>query len=372
MTSKHQLLNFLQPLVFGSFINVVGLMIQNRVDEAFIPRAILVSLISFLTAPLRLLERLHYGWQVKRSRISDPPIFIIGHWRSGTTHLHNLLCQDENLIGVSTLQTIAPEMYFIGDKTIKSIAERILPPTRLMDNMAWSMDSPQEEEFAIANMSPYSFYHHWTFPRKARYYFEKYALFNEVPKKVIAKWKEIYVSILTKAGLHKGGKRLVIKNPTNTGRIKVLLELFPRAKFIHIYRDPYRVYLSTKHLYRRTLPITQLQEISDAETEDNILLFYKELMQRYLADKELIPPENLVEVKFETLEEKPLEELERIYKHLALPGFKEAKPVFQSYLDARADYQKNQYDGLDKDLIAKVNQHWGFAIETWGYQKLAT
>jgi hypothetical protein len=372
MTSKHQLLNFLQPLVFGSFINVVGLMIQNRVDEAFIPRAILVSLISFLTAPLRLLERLHYGRQVKRSRISDPPIFIIGHWRSGTTHLHNLMCQDEHLIGVSTLQTIAPEMCFIGDKTIKSIAEKILPATRVMDNMAWSMDSPQEEEFAIANMSPYSFYHHWTFPRKARYYFEKYALFNEVPKKVIAKWKEIYVSILTKAGLHKGGKRLVIKNPTNTGRIKVLLELFPNAKFIHIYRDPYRVYLSTKHLYRKTLPITQLQEISDAETEDNILLFYKELMQRYLADKELIPPENLVEVKFESLEENPLEELQRIYEQLGLPGFEMAKAVFQSYMHARADYQKNQYEGLDQDLIAKVNQHWGFAIETWGYQKLAT
>ena len=234
------------------------------------------------------------------------------------------------------------------------------------------MDSPQEEEFAIANMSPYSFYHHWTFPRKARYYFEKYALFNEVPKKVIAKWKEIYVSILTKAGLHKGGKRLVIKNPTNTGRIKVLLELFPNAKFIHIYRDPYRVYLSTKHLYRKTLPITQLQEISDAETEDNILLFYKELMQRYLADKELIPPENLVEVKFESLEENPVEELQRIYEQLGLPGFEMAKAVFQSYMYARADYQKNQYEGLDQDLIAKVNRHWGFAFEAWAYQKLAT
>jgi hypothetical protein len=62
------------------------------------------------------------------------------------------MTRDNNLGFVTTLQTLAPQAYLVGDITVKPLLARILPPTRLMDNMRWSMDSPQKEEFAIANM----------------------------------------------------------------------------------------------------------------------------------------------------------------------------------------------------------------------------
>jgi hypothetical protein len=279
------------------------------------------------------------------------------------------MCLDETLGYVTTLQTIAPQAFLVGEKTVKSWIARLLPPTRVMDNMTWSLDSPQEEEFAIANLSPYSFYHHWSFPRRVGEYFEKYALFRGVSEAILSRWKSIYLYVLRKATLRMGNRRLVLKNPTNTGRISVLLELFPDAKFIHIHRDPYRVFQSTRHLYSKTLSVTQLQEVSQEEIDAVILSVYRDMMKRFLEEKSLIPPENLVEVRFEDLESDPLSQLQRIYSELNLAGFDGVQLVFRSYLSERKNYQKNAYTPLDEETVSKINREWRFALEAWGYAR---
>jgi hypothetical protein len=354
-----------QPLALGSFRNWLKLLWHNRgVDRAYTRRALFVSLSSFFTAPFRLVERTKYSNVIKNVTV-ESPIFIVGHWRSGTTYLHYLMCQDKSLGYVSTFQAIAPDLFLVSNRLLRPLLSRLMPSSRIMDNIALSLDGPQEEEIGVANLSPFSFYHHLYFPRQAREYF-KYTLFDDTPETVVAGWKQAYLTILRKGALNAAGKRLVIKNPVNTGRIKFLLDLFPDAKFIHIYRNPYRVFLSTCHLYEKVLPITQLQEISRDEIETNILLFYRQLVQRFLAEKSLIPTHNLVEVKFEDLEANPLAELRRIYAGLDLPGLSAAEPAFRAYAASQADYQKNKYD-LDEAVVEKVNQHWGFAVEAWGY-----
>src|SRR5665648_1005332 len=102
------------------------------------------------------------------------------------------------------------------------------------------------------------------------------------------------------------GKRLILKNPANTARIKLLLELYPEAQFIHIYRNPYVVYMSTKHFYNKMVQAFTFQKISDADLEDHILWIYKRMMESYFEEKKLIPKGNLVEIKFENLESEPL------------------------------------------------------------------
>ena len=96
-----------------------------------------------------------------------------------------------------------------------------------------------------------------------------------------------------------GGRRLVLKNPANTGRIRALLNLFPDAKFIHIYRNPYDVFLSTVWLQRSVIPRSQVQDISPDTVEAHVLRFYIQLQQKYLAEKDLIPAGSLAEVRFE-------------------------------------------------------------------------
>ena len=97
--------------------------------------------------------------------------------------------------------------------------------------------------------------------------------------------------------------------------------------------------------------------------------FYAQLMQKLLADRPLIPEGNLVEVRFEDLETKPLDVLRTIYETLGLPGFAEAEPRFRSYLESIAGYKKLDYKP-DDSVTAKVNEHWGFALDALGYQRI--
>jgi hypothetical protein len=174
------------------------------------------------------------------------------------------------------------------------------------------------------------------------------------------------LAVLRKATLRTGGKRLVLKNPANSGRIRKLLKLFPDAKFVHLYRNPYDVFLSTWWAYRAVVPRSQVQEISSVQVEAHVLRFYAQLLRHYLADRALIPTRNLVEVKFEDLEVAPLVQLRHVYDGLGLPGFAQAEPAFRAYLASTAGYQKNQYE-LTDEVIAKVNRHWQFAFAEWGY-----
>jgi hypothetical protein len=362
------------PVALGSFRSWATLLWNTRdIDTIYIPRALYVTLSTLFTSPLRLYEQLRYGEAVRNTPLHPSPIFIIGHWRTGTTHLHNLMSKDTRLGFVSTFQTIAPGFCLAGDKTIGPFLDRRAKKahrTRVIDNIPLEFDAPQEEEFAIANMSPYSLIHQYSFPRQAPFFFEKYTLFQDLPERIRVKWIDVYLTILRKATLRTGGKRLVLKSPNNTARIGTLLELFPGAKFIHICRNPYRVFRSTRIVYERVLPGAQLQKISMGEIDTFILRFYDQLMRKYIADRPLIPAGNLVEVKFEHLEVAPLAQLRRIYDVLRLPGFAEAEPAFSTYLSSIEGYQKNSYE-IDAEVIAKVNRHWQFAFDEWGYDRLA-
>lgn len=361
------------PVALGSFRSWLKLLSESGgIDKAFLPRVLFVSLTTCLTSPLKFYERLRYDRAVKSTIIHPSPIFIIGHWRSGTTHLHNLLCQDENMGYVSTYQALVPGFCLSGEKTLKplmAIAAQKTHPTRIIDNIPLILDAPQEEDFAVANMSPYSSTHLFSFPRQAASFFDRYVIFRDLPERTLLEWRQIYLNILRKATIMSGGRRLVLKNPANTGRINTLLDLFPEAKFIHIYRNPYTVFLSTRYAYQMVLPRSQVQYIAFDQVENHILKCYTQLIQKFQRDKTLIPDGNLVEIKFEDLEVEPITQLEKIYQALSLPGFAEAKPAVNTYLDSIEGYQKNHYD-LNDEIIAKVNNHWGFAIEAWGYPRL--
>jgi len=159
---------------------------------------------------------------------------------------------------------------------------------------------------------------------------------------------------------------MLLKNPVNTARIRILLELFPNAKFIHVYRNPYVVYKSTQRFYRSVLKLVGLQELTEAELDRNILDFYRQMMQRFFKEKHLIPKGHLTEVRYEDLEKEPIGELERIYAELSLPGWETARPRIEAYLATLDDYAKNHHAYTLRD-IDRVQQEWGFALDQWGY-----
>jgi omega-hydroxy-beta-dihydromenaquinone-9 sulfotransferase len=341
---------------------------SSDVDSGQRFRAALISLLSPGLAPLRFAEKLLYGKRVAAQEIHEPPIFILGHWRTGTTHLHNLLCRDPNLGYVTTFQTLAPASCLVGLHTLRHLVNFITPRKRHMDNMSISADHPQEEEFALCNLTPHTFYRGWYFPKEMPELFRQYALFDGIAEDELEEWRRVYLGVLKKATIHADGRRLVLKNPVNTARVKALLHLFPDAKFIHIHRNPYVVFKSTQRLLRTTMDITALQTISDQEIEDYVLTFYRDMMTRFLEERALIPEGNLVEVPFEDLEENPMAELARIYEQADLPGWDAARPRMEAYLASLDAYQKNHFTMREADM-AKVEKHWQFSLDEWGYNR---
>lgn len=87
---------------------------------------------------------------------TPPPIvFILGHWRSGTTFLHELLGTDQKFIAPTSLECFATEHYLRWGDFLSSLKWAI-PARRPMDDMAMGWHRPQEDELALSQ---------WAFPR---------------------------------------------------------------------------------------------------------------------------------------------------------------------------------------------------------------
>lgn len=364
---------FEHPVALGSFRAWLGVVAEaETVDPVLWPRVAAIALTTLATSPLRALERARFGRVVAGAPLHPEPLFVLGHWRTGTTHLLNLLAQDPQFGFVSTYQAMVPGFCLSTERWVKPWLARSLArnhPTREIDNMPLDLDAPQEEAFALGNLTHRASLHVFALPRQGLRVFERYGLLDGLDEAERRAWIDTYVRLLRTASYRGGGRRLVLKDPSNTGRIRTLLELFPRARFVHIVRDPHRVLPSTLGIYRVVLAKAQLQRVSPAEVEELVLAIYERLMGRYLAERQLIPPGQLTEVRYEELEERPLAELERVYGELGIGGFEEARPAVDRYLAGLGEFRKNDYR-VDRDVAAKVGARWGFALDAWGYPRL--
>jgi omega-hydroxy-beta-dihydromenaquinone-9 sulfotransferase len=353
--------------LLGSFSNWIKILWRNKgCDRGYVVFTAVVTLLRLMTTIPRLFEKILFSKKINSTPINHPPVFIIGHWRSGTTYLHSLMIRDENLGHMTMLQAVSPQLFLVMGSLVRKILAWRMPETRPMDNLPMSPDVPQEEEFAMANATGLSFYLSWIFPRNAREYFGRFALFEDIPSGRLRTWKKRYLGLLRKITMVSNGRRLVLKNPVNTGRIPILLELFPDARFIHIYRNPIAVYPSTLNLYDKMLGMCSVQHVLTPEIEEYVLSFYESLMKKYFYDKHLIPKKNLVEVKFEDMESDPMNEVRRIYEHLRLPGFELAEDLFAEYIGSLKNYQKNSYH-ISPHTVEKLRRRWQFSFDTLGY-----
>ena len=321
-----------------------------------------------LGSPLRMWESVRNGRRIDEIEIDKPPVFIVGHWRSGTTHLHNLMSQDEQFGCVRMAQALAPDCSLTTRSWLPDLFSRIFPTRRPMDNLEWPMDAPQEEEIPLTKVTPYSWYLQFLFPKQALEMFKLGVLFEGTSARVKREIRQKYLRILKVASLHDGGRRLLLKNPVSTARIPMLLELFPDAKFVAIHRSPYEVYPSTMNLHRKILNLTSFQDYDDDLIEQNVLAIYDQVMHKYLDDRDLIPSGNLVEVAYVDLDEEPREVLERIYAELGLDGFAEAAPAIDAYIDSQAGYVKNGFT-ISERAAELIEDRWSFAFDEFGYTR---
>lgn len=341
---------------------------ENQIDRIYRFRARKITFYSSLFSTGFLLQRLLFSRKVRKiSFEKDPPLFILGLWRTGTTHLHYLMASDMRYGYMKNHQAFTLNFSLLSLDRLNKILSIFVPGKRPQDNVQVKLDDPAEEEQAFSTMTTRSSIHSFFFPRN-KSYFTRYHLFENISKEEKTAWKKDYLFLLKNIAFYNRKNRLLLKNPHNTGRVKELLELFPEAKFIFIHRDPYTVYRSTKKLYNRMINSQMLQHCSQGEIEKCILKDNAAIMRKYLKERDLIPDGQLIEIGFEELENTPMETMERIYRDLDLDGFKAARPAMEAYLESVKQYKRNIYRQLPPTTLNKLHSAWDFWFKEFGYK----
>jgi len=326
----------------------------NTIAPRYRARArFMTSMSLFNTAAAKIEQRL-YGEAVAATQV-HPPIFILGHWRSGTTLLHNLLACDPQLAAPTLLQTLYPQTFLIFEHQLRLLGF-FAPKTRLIDNMRFDFDQPQEDEFALCNATLLSPYLTWLFPHSQEN-FDRFLTLRDVTPQEHARWSQAFMNFLRKVTL-RANRRLVLKSPAHTARIRILLELCPEAQFIHIHRDPYAVFQSTRHLYQTMWRTTSLQQVGNVDLDELVLRRYEIVYERFVAERPLIPAANYTELGFEELITSPIQTLERLYGELGLDGFAAARPPFIDHMTAVADYRTNKFQPLSPPMREQIHRRW--------------
>lgn len=357
--------NYLAGITAGDWWRLLR---ENRfaVDPVYWHRAAFITLASLANSHYRRRERRLHGPALRRVSIDRPPLFILGHWRSGTTLLHNLLAQDdEQFAYANTYQVVNPHTFLTTEETNTRRFAFLVPERRPMDNMALSFQAPQEDEFALLLDCFRSLYLGITFPRHESRY-ARYLTFEGVQADEIDAWKASLLRFAQKLTL-KYGRALLFKSPPHTARIRLLLEVFPEARFVHVHRDPYRVFRSTQHYFDTAVWYTYLQRPRRDRVDPGILERYETLYTRYFDDRSKIPAGRLHELRFADLEQDPVGQIRQLYAALELPGFAGFEPKLRRYVDSLQGYRKNEYDDLPTALRQTVARRWRRSFEEWNY-----
>jgi hypothetical protein len=258
-------------------------------------------------------------------------------------------------------------MVLTHQRWMKAFTNMGLPRKRPFDSYPMDMDFPQEEEFAMMSLQPKSIYRIFYFPKDFNDIYNRDLYFELLPVTQRMQWENKYTGLIKRAMINTGGRRYVSKNPCHIFRIKTIKELFPDAKFIFIYRNPYTVVESMYLFVNEVLPGSELQHIEGGIQREQIVRLYKDSFKEYMIARESIDPANLVEIKYEEFKKRPVQVLQDVYGQFNIKGFEDALPRMELYLknnhpDSRSSYR------IPPETYHLVNKNAADIISRFGYE----
>lgn len=334
-----------------------------RIAPKGIGLACTVAGVSLADSVLAAAQSAALGGKIRRVQLQEPPIFIIGHWRSGTTHLHELLVRDERLGFADTYECLAPSHALLTGSWLPGMLSWLVPSKRPMDNMSFGWRRPQEDEFALFALGAESPYERIVFPNEIPAGGEDFEFSSAEAE---ANWRRTLQRFLGMVQL-RGGKRIVLKSPPHTARVRLLAEMFPGAKFLHVVRDPQEVFPSTVRLWKTLWETQGVQKPDYDRLEEYVFGTFERMYARFEAERSAIAPGCYAEVKYHDLVAEPLAELQRVYGELGLEGFADARPRVESFVESLGEYQRNRHR-VPPERAAEIARRWGPLMAPYGFE----
>jgi omega-hydroxy-beta-dihydromenaquinone-9 sulfotransferase len=319
--------------------------------------------IGLVVGILARIQALLFSSTINRQVLSDP-VFIIGHWRSGTTFLHELISLDSNHTSPNTYECFNPGHFLLTERQFRRSNTNIVETTRPMDAMTISITSPQEDEFAAISMGLPSPYEVMLFPNDISDFYRRLSPTNWTEKERL-NWKHSMNEFLQGISLIRPG-RMILKSPTHSFRIGFLMKVFPSSHFIHIVRNPCDVYISTKTMWQEMFDLYGLQTSTENLLNEMVLktgLLLEDSLRREIP---LIPANRYHLVKYENLVTRPIQEIEKIYSHFSWAISDEYRSALQSYISKRSSYKASGKQPTIADKPRLLNA-WLSIFQTYDY-----
>ena len=335
-----------------------------RVPPAYWPECLMDLCFAAGNSCAGAVQRLLLSRAVARTKLTADPVFILGHWRTGTTLLHELLALDPRLRAPTTYECLVPHHFLLTGRWLPRWIRFTLPQSRPPDKMLVTWQSPQEDEFALCNLgipSPYATIAFPNEPPQNEAYFEIDAL----PPREQQRWQKALLTFCQQLTYARPG-RLVLKSPTHTFRLPTLTRMFLAARFIHIVRNPFAVFSSTVRLWRSMYATYGYQRPVDHGLEEYVLTTFARMHERLESTRGLVAPGQLVDVRYEDLVREPVDTIRRLYETLELGDFEPARPAIERYFADRAGYEPNRH-AVKQRWRDEICCRWQSYFERYGY-----
>ena len=136
--------NAICGITLSAWLEVLWRRRQHVEWSRYWQRVVFISAIALFNSLLAVVEYVIYGRAIARQRVHTRPLFILGHPRTGTTLLHNLLSLDVETFGVCSTFCAGFPSSFLWFERFKSLLSGMCDSKRPMDDMELSLDVPQE------------------------------------------------------------------------------------------------------------------------------------------------------------------------------------------------------------------------------------
>jgi omega-hydroxy-beta-dihydromenaquinone-9 sulfotransferase len=359
------------PAPTSPVLDFTHLLLQHGPSARYLPRILVYYVKLLFFEPFRWLENLLVRRRPDGLRLREDPVFILGYYRSGTTHLQEVLLQDPRFGYLNFYQCYFQKGFLVTERFFKKTFGRIMTAIRFRHpahGVPFEFDLPGEEDVSLT-ASGFGNAACWgqLFPRSFRAFFSKFVLFEGCSEEERAIFERELQDLIGRVSVAHGGKRLLLKSPPHTARVAMLRRLYPGAKFIFIRRNPYLMYKSNQKLWRSFYGQC-LQSFDDEQAREGILWSFDRILDRYEREKRLLAPGQLVEVAYEKFAADPLGVLRSIYQELGLGSFDDVQPRFQEYLARKHGTNVDRYR-IDERDVRDVEAHWKRWLDAWGYSR---
>lgn len=313
-------------------------------------------------------ERLFRARRIRASRISAQPLFLLGHYRCGTTLLHKLLAANPEWVYPELMDFFfpffSPRLHAWLFPWVKKALALLHVRNPYFHQYDLRMEDPVEEDlhFAFA-VSPVSTYWGFVFSGSAREWLNRTIAFRD--EAVRKRWQAGYFYGIQRLSYRKKGKMLVLKSPPSMGRVGALLELFPEARFVYISRKPVDVFRSMEKMANQVI-VRQfsVQGLDKDAIREMVLDHYLTLFRAYQAEKGTIPEGRLIEIRYDELMQSPLETIQKVFTTLGLGDWEAYLPHLEAALSKEKAYQPDQ-NPVPAELEALVKSRLPEIVAEW-------